>query len=33
MKRTLLILSTFFGIITSIIAQTNNNADKILGQY
>lgn len=33
MKRTLLILSTLFGIITSIIAQTNTNADKILGQY
>jgi uncharacterized protein (DUF2147 family) len=33
MKTSLLMLATLFGIITSVFAQTNNQVDKILGQY
>jgi uncharacterized protein (DUF2147 family) len=33
MKTSILILAALFTMITNISAQTNNNADKILGQY
>lgn len=33
MKKTILVLATLIGIITSAFTQTNNDADKIIGQY